>query len=102
MSKDNIIDLDSHRLNLKNYYEDELQIEYEKETSIIMPIELLAYLIKDPLVEYKLDKGHTIMYDDITDDIIITDEKTGQEIYLDVILYSRGVFTNGEIDDEQE
>ena len=102
MSKDNIIDLDSHRLNLKNYYEDELQIEYEKETSIIMPIELLAYLIKDPLVEYKLDKGHTIMYDDITDDIIIIDEKTGQEIYLDVILYSRGVFTNGEIDDEQE
>lgn len=102
MSKDNIIDLDSHRLNLKNYYEDELQIEYEKETSIIMPVELLAYLIKDPLVEYKLDKGHTIMYDDITDDIIITDEITGQEIYLDVILYSRGVFTNGEIYDEQE
>lgn len=69
-----------------------------KETSIIMPVELLALIFSDPLMEYKLDKGHTIMYDDI----IITDEITGQQIYLDVILYSKGVFINGEIYDEQE
>lgn len=96
MSKDNIINLDSHRLNLKNYYNDELQINYKKETSIEMPVELLAYLINDPLIEYKLDKGHTIMYDNVTDDILMTDEITGQQIYLAVKLYSRDVFTNGE------
>lgn len=97
MSKDRKViymeDYKNEEATLKEIFN--LDIEYEKETCIIASLDFMLILMENPNIEYYLDDEHTILLDPETSDIVITDMKTEQQIYLAIKLQSKEIFTRG-------
>lgn len=84
---DKILDFQKYKtekessVNLVEYFN--LKIEYEPEFCIQGQGDFVGFLFHNPNLDFDLDGKHSIMYDDVTNEIVITNDETEQYIYLD-------------------